>query len=65
MWMKAVEIFRYHSRVFIAPPWEEIFRQDRERKQDFEEAVRTYEVLAETYAKCGYELVELPRVSVE
>jgi len=62
---KAVETFRYHSRVFIAPPWEEIFEQDRERKQDFTEAVRTYEVLAETYTKCGYELVALPQLSVE
>lgn len=24
---KAAEIFRYNSRVFIAPPWPEIFRQ--------------------------------------
>ncbi len=62
---KAVATFRYNSRVLIAPPWEEIFQQDRERKQDFAEAVRTSEVLAETYTKYGYELVELPRLSVE
>ena len=63
--MKATEIFRYHSRAFIAPPWEEIFRQDRERKQDFDEAVRTHGALASTYAEFGYQLVELPRASVE
>ena len=62
---KATEIFRSHSRVLIAPPWEEIFRQDRERKQDFGEAVRTYEALASTYAELGYELVELPRADVD
>jgi predicted ATPase len=62
---QAVESFRYHSRVFIAPPWEEIFQQDRERKQDFAEAVRTFESLATTYTGYGYELVELPRASVE
>jgi predicted ATPase len=62
---KAVARFRYDPRVFIAPPWEEIFQQDRERKQDFAEAVRTYEMLAETYTKCGYELVALPRLSVQ
>ena len=62
---KASEIFRYHARVLIAPPWEEIFRQDRERKQDFGEAVRTYEALATTYAELGYQLVELPRANVE
>ncbi len=61
----AVKTFRYNPRVLIAPPWEEIFRQDRERKQDFVEAVRTYEVLASTYAEYGYELVELPCRPVE
>ncbi len=40
---KAAEIFLYNRRVFIAPPWREIFRQDGERKQDFDEAMRTYE----------------------
>ena len=40
---RVVELFRYNRRVFVAPPWEEIFEQDSERKQDFAEAVRTYE----------------------
>jgi predicted ATPase len=62
---KAVERFRYHRRVFIAPPWEEIFRQDRERKQDFDEAVRTYDAMVTAYRQYGYELIELPRASVK
>jgi predicted ATPase len=62
---KAVITFPYNSCVFIAPPWEEIFQRDRERKQDFAEAVRTYEVLAATYAGYGYELVEVPRGAVK
>lgn len=59
---KAAEIFRYNRRVFMAPPWQEIFQQDRERKQDFDEAIRTYEALVTTYTALRYELVELPRV---
>lgn len=62
---KAAECFRYNRRVFIAPPWEQIFQQDRERKQDFAEAVRTYDAMVATYGQYGYELLELPRVSVE
>jgi predicted ATPase len=62
---KAVEMFRYNRRVFIAPPWKEIFRQDRERKQDFDEGVRTYDSLVETYTSLDYELVEIPCVAVE
>jgi predicted ATPase len=61
---KAIEIFRYNHRVFIAPPWEDIFQQDRERKQSFGEARRTYEALAATYIACGYELIELPRAPI-
>jgi len=56
---------RYRRTVFIAPPWPAIFGQDAERKQDFAEAERTYAALAATYPRYGYELVELPRASVE
>lgn len=62
---RAVEVFRYNPRVFIAPPWPEIYAQDRERKQDFEEAVRTHEAMVATYNECGYELIQLPRETVE
>ena len=61
---KAVEAFRYNRRVFIAPPWPDIFRQDSERRQSFDEAVRTYEAMVATYDEYGYELIELPRSSV-
>lgn len=62
---KAAEVFRYDRRVFIAPPWPEIFGQDRERKQSLDEAVRTYEAMVATYGGYGYELLELPRAPVE
>ena len=62
---KAAAEFRYHRTVFIAPPWREIFRQDVERKQDFNEAQHTYESLQKTYAELGYNLIELPRVRIE
>ncbi len=61
---KAAEQFRYNRRVFIAPPWPEIFRQDQERRQDFTEAVRTYEAMLATYSEFGYELIEISRVPV-
>ena len=57
--------FRYHGNVFIAPPWPEIFGQDTERKQTFEEARATYDVMVETYVTYGYSLIPLPLVSVE
>ena len=62
---KAVENFRYNPRVFLAPPWPEIFTEDRERKQTWEEAIRTSEALRRVYTNSGYELLELPRCPVE
>lgn len=57
----AVAAFPYRSRVFVAPPWRQIYRTDQERRQTFDEARRTYDVIVDTYAGYGYELVELPR----
>ncbi len=62
---RAAQIFRYNRRVFIAPPWREIFQIDAERKQSFEEAQATYEAMIETYSGLGYSLIQLPLDSVE
>lgn len=55
---------RYHQSVFITPPWQEIYETDTERKQDFEEAIRTYEMMQTVYSRHGYDLVEIPRLPV-
>ena len=60
----AAQRFRYHRRVFIAPPWPEIYEQDNERKQSYDEAERTYESMVATYTAYGYELVHLPLAAV-
>jgi predicted ATPase len=56
---------RYWRRVFLAPPWREIYETDSERKQSFDEAVTTCNLMQKTYEDCGYEVVRLPLVSVE
>lgn len=56
---------RYNGRVFIAPPWPQIYGRDEERRQNWDVAVRTYEVMAETYGDLGYTLLELPKADVE
>lgn len=62
---KAAKLFRYNRRVFVFPPWPEIFAQDAERKQTFEEAERTFRAVAGAYADSGYEAIEVPRAPVE
>jgi predicted ATPase len=54
---------RYGAKAFLAPPWGEIYVTDPERWQDFDEAVRTYELMVTAYRDCGYEVVEIPLVS--
>ncbi len=61
---KAAERFRYHQRVFIAPPWPEIFQPDAERRQTLQDAVRTYEAMVTSYEELDYTLIELPRCGV-
>ncbi|MBX3577867.1 MAG: AAA family ATPase [Rhizobiaceae bacterium] len=61
---RAAEIFRYNRKVFVAPPWRDIYVQDAERRQEWAEAVHTYECIVDAYDGLGYELVELPLVPV-
>ena len=64
-WMEEEALrLRYNKRVFIAPPWKEIYGRDEERRQSWDVAIGTYDIMAKTYAELGYELVELPRTSV-
>jgi predicted ATPase len=61
---QAVDVYRYNRLVLLTPPWRAIYRQDGERRQDWDEAVRTYELLREAYEEAGYETVEVPRDTV-
>lgn len=62
---RAVGEHRYNPTAFIAPPWREIYVQDAERDQTWDQAVASHELCAQAYAEAGYELVELPLADVE
>jgi predicted ATPase len=55
---------RYHRRVFLAPPWPEIYVNDPERPHGFEAAREEYERLLEAYARLGYAVSILPKTDV-
>jgi predicted ATPase len=55
------EAHRYHKRVFIAPPWPDIYVEDPERRHGFDDAVAEYERLVEVYPSLGYDVVMLPK----
>jgi predicted ATPase len=55
---------RFHQRVFLAPPWPEIYRTDEERRHGLETALAEYTRLREAYPSLGYEVLILPKVGV-
>jgi predicted ATPase len=61
---EAVNYYRYNTKVFLFPPWQEIYCHDMERKQDFQEAIETYYAVKEGYTTCGYEVIVMPKESI-
>jgi len=46
--------------VFMFPAWKKIFKNDNERYESFEEAIKIQDNLKNTYTKLGYEVCEVP-----
>ena len=55
----------YNLKVFILPPWKEIYATDNERKQTWDEAVSTFDNMKQTYLDYGYQVIEVPQGSIE
>lgn len=56
---------RYNRLVFMAPPWPEIYENDPDRRHSFDDAVAEHERLMRDYPLLGYDVVVLPKVSVD
>ncbi|WP_114903397.1 AAA family ATPase [Kordia sp. SMS9] len=46
--------------VFMLAPWEEIYEQDNERYESYEEAQKIQQYLTTAYEKHGYHLIDVP-----
>ena len=58
--------FKYkYDKVFLLPPWEEIYTSDAVRYESYEEAMQIHDFLVAAYHHYGYDLIEVPKVSVE
>ncbi len=62
---KIARQYPYNKKVFLLPPWKEIYQTDSERKQIWQEAVFTYKKMKETYLKYDYHIIEVPVCSIE
>lgn len=64
-YQQALKHHPYNPLVFLAPPWLEIYVNDSERWQTFEEAVTLFHTIKETYQAFNYTILQLPKASVE
>ncbi|MGZ3404562.1 MAG: AAA family ATPase [Phenylobacterium sp.] len=55
---------RYNRRIFVFPPWREIYETDAERRQDWAEAEATFPRILDVVSRFGYEALIVPRASV-
>ena len=56
---------RYSARVFILPPWRDIFVNDEFRRASFDDYCEIHAMTSRAYLEAGYELVEVPKAEVE
>ena len=62
-WNKKMTRYRYDI-VFIASPWQEIYINDKERFETFEEAKIYYPFIKHSY-EIIHELIEIPKIDIE
>lgn len=56
--------YRY-DKVFLFPPFKEIYKSDEERVEDFEESSRLYPFFLESYKSLGYNPIIMINDSIE
>lgn len=61
---RACRRLRYAGPILRAPAWRDIYRQDAERIQTWEEAVASDEAVTAAWRRYGYDLIDLPYSSV-
>jgi len=62
---EAAEEYRYNDVVFFTPPWKEIYKNDSERKESFEEAERIHNEIKRVYQLLDYDCVDIPKEPIE
>ena len=54
-----------YDKVFILMPWKDIYVQDNERYETFEQATEIQKYLTKWYTSLNYELIKVPQSTVE
>jgi len=62
--VSAASEYRYASKVFVTPPWPEIYVNDPIRTETFDEAFQIHQIVVETYRNLNYQIIELPLLPI-
>jgi predicted ATPase len=62
---RAAQEYRYDGGVFVVEPWERMYTVDDERTMTFEATLEFHRELVDAYADAGYDLVDVPRASID
>jgi predicted ATPase len=54
-----------YNKIFVLPVWKEIYISDNERYENLDQAIEIQKHLVETYKKYGYNLIEVPKDTVQ
>jgi len=49
-----------YNQILLMPPWKEIYTDDEERYENFEQSLVIYNHLKNAYKKLGYKITEIP-----
>ncbi|MDA9357099.1 ATP-binding protein [Flavobacteriaceae bacterium] len=63
-YIDACENHKY-DLVFILRPWKEIFVNDKQRYESFEESLEIDKFIYKTYKNLKYNIVEIPKISIK
>ncbi|RKS53277.1 putative ATPase [Gillisia mitskevichiae] len=56
--------YHKYDKIFLLPPWKEIYTSDNERYESFDQALEIHEHLKKSYLTYGYEPIEVPTGSI-
>ena len=63
--IKEVKKCNFNQEVFYTPIWEEIYVNDKERKESINQAQKIEESILKTYQSEGYKLIPIPKTSIK
>ena len=55
----------FNKTVFYTPIWEEIYKNDSERQESFDQSIKIDKHLKDSYLKFGYTIIEIPKTTLD